>query len=222
MAKRKPKFDFNQFLANLPERPAIRQIAEQPEREYILIVCEGEKTEPNYFKSIVDLLPPNLVSVRIEGKGYNTIDVVKYAIELGEKQKKDRLNPDFDEIWAVFDKDDFPNQRYNEAIALAKRNDVKVAYSNEAFELWYVLHFQFLHTGIGRKQYIKILKDKLGSYEKNAKSIYQLLQEKGDEERAIKWAKKLLKEIKQDNPALELPTTKVHILVEKLNRFKTQ
>lgn len=61
----------------------------------------------------------------------------------------------FDVTWAVFDKDDFVD--FNEAIAYAKANSINPAWSNEAFELWYYLHFQFLDTQVGRHQYIEML-----------------------------------------------------------------
>ena len=43
----------------------------------------------------------------------------------------------------------------NKAINDATANDLKVAWSNEAFELWYLLHFIFLDTAITRKAYIE-------------------------------------------------------------------
>lgn len=71
------------------------------------------------------------------------------------------------------------------------------AWSNQAFELWYVLHFQYLVTGVDRKQYIEMIEDKVRKaskskkfkYKKNDKDFYQILQEHGDEEQAIKGLK---------------------------------
>ena len=45
----------------------------------------------------------------------------------------------FDEIWVVFDKDD--NKDFEDAIRLALSLKYKVAYTNQAFEYWFVLHF---------------------------------------------------------------------------------
>jgi len=47
----------------------------------------------------------------------------------------------FDEVWCVFDKDDFPDQDFNQAIVLASAKGFRVAYSNQAFEYWLLLHF---------------------------------------------------------------------------------
>mgnify|MGYP004634043191 CR=1 FL=1 len=44
-----------------------------------------------------------------------------------EEQKKGR---EYDQIWVVFDKDDFPDKDFNQAIISAQSNGIKVAYSN--------------------------------------------------------------------------------------------
>jgi len=56
----------------------------------------------------------------------------------------------------VFDKDDFPVDDFNEAVDLAQRlfGKDRVAYSNQSFEYWLLLHF-LDHQGGGmhRRQY---------------------------------------------------------------------
>ena len=39
------------------------------------------------------------------------------------------------------------------AIAMGQKNSIEVAWSNEAFELWYLYHFQNVITGVSRKDY---------------------------------------------------------------------
>lgn len=185
-------------------------------------MCEGQKTEPNYFKSLGSKLPRHLVVVEIYGQGFNTVSLVESAIDLKSKRVQDKLLPDYDEVYVVFDKDDFSNELFNNAVKFATANDLIPTYSNEAFELWYVLHFQYLDAEIGRKEYQKMLERELGKYEKNSPNMYEILQDQGDENLAIKRAAKLLKEKGQGNPAKEKPTTKVHELVNKLNQFKSK
>lgn len=110
-------------------------------KDRFLIVCEGEKTEPNYFKGF---RPAGKV-LDIRGVGYNTIKLVREAIRLQVKET-------YDQVWCVFDRDDFPAQHFNEALSLAREHRIKVAYSNEAFELWYILHFDYHQSGIPRSQ----------------------------------------------------------------------
>ena len=224
MAKNKNlahKPSFQDFINSLTRADQPRIIDREEERQYFLIVTEGEKTEPNYFKGLINKLPDHLVAIEIVGEGANTISVVKAAIRIRERRMEQNLLPQFDEIWVVFDKDDFPARNFNRAIELAIQKDINVAYSNEAFELWYILHFQYLDAAVNRNRYIEILKEILGDYQKNDDQMYLLLNEKGEEKKAISRAKKLYKELNIGNPAAEKPTTLVYKLVERLNIFKS-
>ncbi len=179
-------------------------------KDLILIVCEGEQTEPNYFENF------KLTNVDIDRSGYNTDSLVNRAIELKKQAKK--YGKIYNQVWCVFDRDSFKPQNFNNAIFLAEKNNIKVAYSNEAFELWYLLHFHFYDTGISRKDYCKKL-DKLlcHKYEKNSKDIYdELLERQGI---AIKNAQKLLAQHLKPNPEKNNPSTTVHLLVEELNKW---
>ncbi|MBR4791406.1 MAG: RloB domain-containing protein [Treponema sp.] len=178
----------------------------------ILIVCEGKKTEPLYFKSFPEK-PDVFDSLDVEGVGNNTIFVVKKAIELRDKALKEG-NP-YIETWAVFDKDDFSQKDFEFAISTAVENKIHVAYSIECFELWYLLHFNYYDTAINRSDYYDklsiLLKQK---YEKNNENMYSLLKTRIDT--AIKNASKLhvrqmLFPLDEQNPI-----TLVYELVQKL------
>lgn len=192
------------------------------ERKYYLLFCEGARTEPNYFLSIKSKLPKNVVELDIDpAGGKNTISLVTHAIQtLPAYQKK---NPTINfEVWIVFDKDSFPNSNFDNAINMASANQFKCAYSNEAFELWYLLHFEYYNTGISRKQYGKLLTKHLKvKYEKNDAGIYKLLQENenSSQEAAIERAKKLEKNHLGSTPSSSNPVTTVYKLVEELNKF---
>jgi hypothetical protein len=174
-----------------------------------LIVCEGERTEPNYFNRF--RVPKEVVVVNVLGFGYNTLRLVEKALEL----MKDK---DYDQVWCVFDRDSFPAQDFNEAISLAGRRGIKVAYSNEAFELWYLLHFHFYQTGITRVDYIERLSNLIGiKYQKNSGNIYDLLEKRQEE--AINNARRLLALYNPCRPAQDNPSTTVHLLVEELRKF---
>ncbi len=223
MKKTKNKPNFNDILRELKSKTSNEDKLEtRGERYYFLIVSEGEKTEPNYFKDLARQLPEKLVKVETEGVGMDPKNVVEAAIQFREKRKKEQPLPEFDEVWAVFDKDDFPDKNFNAAIEKGKQQQIETAYSNEAFELWYVLHFQYLDTAVNRQQYIQILKKHLGTYEKNDPLMYTKLQqnEKSNETLAIKWADDLYHKLNDGNPAKDKPITKVHQLVRRLNEFK--
>lgn len=189
---------------------AIKQRKENTKdlKRKILIVCEGERTEPSYFKSFRAHKDCHVV-----GSGSNTVSVVNKAIQ--EMQKDD-----YSETWCVFDRDSFPKNRVLQALQLAGQHNIKCAFSNESFELWYVLHFEYLDTQITRADYCKKLSTSLGfKYEKNDRGIYTKLLEKQAD--AISRAKKLERNMLPANAckASSYPYTTVYKLVERLNRL---
>jgi len=123
-----------------------------------------------------------------------------------------------DQIWCIFDRDSFPSQQFNDALSLAGQKGIKVAYSNEAFELWYILHFEFLNTGITRAAYIAKLTKLLNKpYEKNSHEIYDLLEPW--QATAIANAKRLLTTYNPSKPEQDNPSTTVHLLIEELRKY---
>jgi hypothetical protein len=135
-----------------------------------------------------------------------------------EETKKLNNEDDYDQVWCVFDRDDWTKEDFNNAIINAEKEGFKVAYSNEAFELWYVLHFEFLNTGIPRKNYIQKLEKLLGhKYQKNSQVIYDEIENL--QATAIKNAENLLNQYQPKNSGNDNPSTTVHLLVKELNRF---
>ena len=186
-----------------------------------LIVCEGEKTEPNYFRAFTERWS-EVKEIKVAGCGCSTCQLIIEAKKLREKLERERMVP-FDRVWLVFDKDEFKD--FNKAIADAKKEGMNCAWSNQAFELWYVLHFQYLDTGVDRKQYIEMIEDKVRKssksktfkYKKNDVGFYQILQKHGNEEQAIKRAQKLRKiRGEKKNYATHNPRTEVDLLVDEL------
>ena len=90
--------------------------------------------------------------IKVEGKGRSTSVLVNEAIK-----RKNRGS--FSKVWVVFDKDD--NSDFDEAAKLAEENNIEVAWFNESFELWLLLHFQDLNVAISRNQYLSSLNNHL-------------------------------------------------------------
>lgn len=185
------------------------------ERKVVYIYSEGEVTEPQYFTSIKRELRLPEVHIELIGTGFNTISLVKHVLtERG-------VQNDESEWWVVFDKDDHVN--FNQAIQNAEASGLKVAYSNECFELWFILHFEYLQTALGGARF----KDKLtgllsAKYKKNM-DVYTLI--KGRESEAIRNARNLEK-MHDDNSATSkqdrVPSTTVYKLVERLRLLKQE
>lgn len=117
------------------------KVATREKRKKILIVCEGRNTEPSYFRQFRCAT----ADIEVMGEGFNTISLVNKAEEYcikHERNKKER----YDEVWCVFDKDSFDT--FDAAIKLAKKKGYHVAFSNQAFEYWLILHFEN-HQGGG-------------------------------------------------------------------------
>lgn len=185
----------------------------------VLIVCEGEKTERYYFEAFQT--NRELIRVEVLGAGMNTVSLVEYAIALKKKAEKEAL---YSSVWCVFDRDLYPcnpsdKHNFNRAIQLARNNQIKVAYSNDAFELWYVLHYNYHQAAWRRDRYEDELTEILGyKYEKNDQTMYAKLKYRQDT--AIKFSKNLLASYGANhNPESDNPCTTVHRLVEFLNAY---
>ena len=197
----------------------VRVVATRNKLIYFLIVCEGEKTEPNYFKALEKDLPVGVVDVDIEGAGRNTIDLVNYTI-----QKVGRSIRRYDRVWIVFDRDDFPDYNFNAAVQKAEANNINSAWSNEAFELWFLLHFQYVNVGMKRQKYHEFLEREIRKasgnndyeYKKNAIDTYDILKIFGNEGQAIVWAKTLAGTFSDARYATHNPCTFVFKLIEEL------
>jgi hypothetical protein len=189
------------------------------EKPTILIVCEGENTEPSYFKQF------RLSSAIIKsvGEGYNTISLVNRTIQIAKEGQ-------YDQVWCVFDKDDFSDSDFNKAIAKAEANNFRVAYSNQAFEYWIILHFNDHQGGKMHRNYYnnkinKLLKPYNLTYDgTNSKiitdEIFELLDsidDKTQKERkqlAIDRAERNYNQFDHTNPAKEESSTTVFKLVK--------
>lgn len=191
-----------------------------------LIVTEGTETEVNYFKNIKRIIESsfnnNIIVEKIELDVQGTARSTKVLVN--EAIKKRSLKA-YSEVWVVFDKDD--NQDFDEAISLAKREGLNVAWSNECFELWLLLHFQDLKSAIGRNDYYSKLtthfKNKNindGKYNKNINNIFDITSEYVAA--AIKRSNALMEDHKKSNIISETKMntgTKVQDLVSELIQY---
>jgi len=135
-----------------------------------IIFCEDKETEPSYFEGFQRMgkLKVNVVPNQKQGSWHinNAIAYCKKndLIEIADRVY--RLKPNVTEhIWCVFDRD-LENENiadinpandndFTDSIDNAERKGLKVAWSNDAFELWILLHFENVPTGqILHRQYI--------------------------------------------------------------------
>lgn len=188
-------------------------------KKRFLIVCEGQ-TEELYFKSF----PILAAEVKPIHQGCSKSYLVECVADYLDGEN-------YDEIWCVFDMDykaDVNGQfeDFDNAIRAANEAGYKCAYSNDAFELWFVLHYQFIDQQQLRTFFYKTLSKYWGlNYEKSGKqrvfnlSIYKRLLEdlNADQSFAIENATKLFESQKNKIYHLQNPVTTVYMLVKELN-----
>ena len=189
-----------------------------------LIVCEGKKTEPNYFNGLkkkinekygnkVDVLIPN---IEIKGTGRNTTDLVKYA-----QKYVNYSNKVYGKVWVVFDKDDYSDEQFNKAIESC---DYNACWSNPNFELWILTHLKKVNRYISKEDILDELnkefrKNGLGSYNKNDINIFEKVSKDKRLHNAIKNCE-YLEQLNENRLASERnPMTKVYKVIYELKEY---
>lgn len=125
------------------QTPVLRRAAPtREENPVLLILCQGEVTEVEYFEHF-ELAT---ATIRAVGQAYDPEKLVQYALELREEARQQRQP--YEQVWCVFDKDDTRPGNFQTALDKAAANGVEAAYSNQAFEFWLLLHFDD-HAGGG-------------------------------------------------------------------------
>lgn len=206
-------------------------------RKYYLIVCEGKKTEPNYFEGLKKdtfLNKMEVAEIKVEGTGFNTDSLVEEALRIREEKEVKYLKEY--ELCIVFDRDSFPPEKFNNAITECEQiskserkkrtTKVRAYWTNEAFELWYLLHFDYHTSELSRDLYKGKIEQSIRYrginggdvnfvYKKNDETMYSRLKEY--QSIAIKNAKKLeAQHGTRTDYANMNPCTKVHHLVAEL------
>lgn len=213
----------------------------------VIIACEDSISSPTYFQKIIDkLIEDKRITqdsfVIVKHKYTNPTGVLEDLKSYSDENNKKYT--DFEHKWIVIDRDrqrtnggGHTTEDFNNALkdAKSKRNDlnIEVAYSNDSFELWYLLHFNYRDTAILRDEIIKKVIEELKKVEPHkfakldrdnikeenyTKMIFDTLLER--QETAINNAKKLLDTYNTShNPEKDNPSTKVYILVEILNNL---
>jgi hypothetical protein len=198
--------------------------------ERVLIVCEGKKTEPDYFTAMKDDYKLNTTNVDIDGDSDSSPrSVVSYAKQRYKEDVKKYGKQDcFDKVYCVFDRDE--HATYDEAINSIQTATPKGVFfaitSIPCFEFWLLLHFR-----PSSKPYFRSgkrspgqnaehdLKQFLPNYQKGEKTIYNQL--KGTRiDTAFKHAKQVNDAARTsgfDNPSTSIPE-----LINYLRNLKKQ
>jgi len=210
----------------------------------IIIACEDSVSSPTYFRMIVN----SLIRQKVITQDSFVIAPHKHSNPMGVLQdlknykKEGKVYKDFEHKWIVIDRDSpkvngggHNAEDFNNALRNAKSKksnlNIEVAYANDSFELWYLLHFEYRSSAISRDEiliqvikrlkevdtykFAKLTKDNI-KQENYTRLIFEIL--KPLQSVAIRNAKKLLDSYgNEHNPESDNPSTKIHLLVEILN-----
>ncbi len=200
-----------------------RKAAKQKPYDVVLIVCEGKKSEPNYFSGLRAALRLSSANIKVVNnpRGSDPLNIVSFAID---EFKKD---PSYDRIYCVFDKD--KHATFNAAVDKAKntRLNKNVALhaitSIPCFEIWLLLHYEYtthFFCAAGNDSncalVVSKLKGYIPDYEKGNINIF----EKVESELGSAIANAKLLERYHANSGTDNPSTKIHELVEYLQNLK--
>lgn len=201
-----------------------------PKANSYLIITEGKGTEPNYFHELRSLILEkvggnvdviNIPKIEIKGIGQSTGKLIEAVEKTLNKSKIMYQN-----VWIVFDKDDFID--FDEAIELGQKSGYNIAWSNQSFEYWLFLHFNYSDAALHRNEWIEKLNCLFkqfnlngGKYSKTCKNIYSIMDKNDGVNNAIKNAKKRMLNFNPDEnkPSEYDPGTTVYKLVEDLIEY---
>lgn len=205
------RVEHNRRISNDRVRKARKQ------KSKILIAAEGKnKTEKRYFSNFEDGKKSyNITYVR--GNNTDPLKLVKMLIKEIDELKLDLQDDDV--AYCIFDTDVDPNKNkiIEEAIQLAKKNNIKIITSCPCIELWFLLHYDYTTANMANEEVIKRLKEYYPKYEKSINIYPDIIKEIDS---AIDRAKKLEKYQNDNNRRIGTveanPNTEVYKIVEYL------
>ncbi len=202
-----------------------RRALNKPRRKRVVIICEGARTETDYFrhlkrewkrrfKKVDEYVSIEIVGPKAAG-GNEPKNLIEHAIQTQrETESTRRMWEKGSQIWCVFDVE-AEGRRENliNSVNNAKRQHIQLAISNPCFELWLYLHFQYCETAFpdGRSM-MRALLECWPEYEKNAGEFSALDELRGE---AVRNADRLRKEVCKTLPSdpVPRPYTDVDILI---------
>lgn len=206
MARRNPR----------PAKSYRRKAATLEPYDAVLIVCEGEKTEPEYLKGLQRVCRLSNANITIlPADGSDPVSIVRHALKL------------FQSAEGGYDRDGHVN--YQQALdqvaksPLGKKGRLFAITSVPCFEFWVLLHFEYTaapFTGVGGKsacdRVIERVCTHFPEYQKAMNGVFEKLQPLADA--AITHAARLAHH--NHETGTSNPATKVHELVTYLQGLK--
>lgn len=205
-----------------PQSYARRAPTREP-YDYVLIVCEGGKTEPNYFHGLRQAYRLSNANIHIANAGAtDPLSIARYTDK--------RLTEDgFNRAFCVFDRDGHANyQQAIQFIAVSDNGKARRLFaipSVPCFEIWILLHFGYStapYSASGNNSacdnVLRALRPHYSDYTKGHRDVYGRVAPQMAQ--AITRAKQL--ELHNRQTGSDNPHTRVHDLVQYLCNLKKQ
>ncbi|MET4145482.1 RloB family protein [Arthrobacter sp. UYCo732] len=155
------KRSFGKATSNRP-----RSSGGRPQYLKILIVTEGEVSEPQYFEYVKNELSSFGVNVKCVPGKVDPLRLVNKAIEMRDKERAAYGSAgEFDETWVAVDVD--RHAKLPAAVELALNEGVSLAISNPCFELWLLLHLEAYSSFVETKDVTVRWREKSGATDKS-------------------------------------------------------
>ncbi len=187
------------------------------------LFCEGENTEPDYFRALSLAFRGSLIAIEADGGIGDPRRIVaaaaRKARDIGISKRRRRSPNSFedrDSVWAIFDHDD--HAHFDSAVEQCRSRGIKVARSNPCFEVWLILHVEDYHRPDDSKAVQRHLTNLcLGYDRRGGKSLdcTQLLERIEDAERR---AERQLEERAKEGKAFGRPCTTVFQLTRSIRK----
>lgn len=186
------------------------------------IICNGIETEYNYFSGLRSFLGREgnyLMDVKtIKG---DPISVLEQILE-GKFLFK-HFDNEIDEIFVVFDIDDFYDQNGEALISITNKAitaGIKLIFSNPCFEYWLLLHLKGTYSTLDAKKALELLKKEYKKvfsteYQKNLQEIYLKFLPYEDEA-IVRCERFTYSDLDVENSIKINPSTRIHTLVKLL------
>lgn len=139
----------------------------EPYKRYVFI-CEGEKTEVNYFKKLIDIRKKigihSLIDIELLERTEEDISnsYVTHLYRLANEYiKSGKFDEDHDKMVIVFDADifEYKSPRYNELVKEGEENSFILGVTNPGFEIFLLLHFDNAYTELIKPDLDEFLKE---------------------------------------------------------------
>lgn len=190
-----------------------------PELGYYIIVTDAEKTEKHYFEGLRDALPNDLrrkIAIKVYG-GVVPEELVSFCVNQRAR------HPQYAEPWIVIDRDEV--SRFDELVAEAEERGIKVAWSNQCFEVWMSMYFGSVIRADDAQgctsRFADVFRKATGrAYRKNDPDVYRALCDSGDEGKAIERSRAQFAKLAETckAPSQMVPCSTVYELVGEIRK----